>query len=350
MNADQTVSIGSQETLWARVIGGALVVALGLWLLHSYLMPLAWAVVLAVATWQPYRWMENRLEKGAAVLFTGLMALLLLGPFSYGLVLVGKEAQSLSHLLMEAQAHGLTAPDWLPKLPLIGDWALSTWSDYLGDGAAVNETLQDLHIAPLLGYTKALASQVMHRLMAAFVTLLALYFLYRHGEALARQVRRCGEALLGAIGERYVIHAAVAVRGTVNGLVLVGLGVGLLLGLGYAAAGLKHPAILGVVTGIMAMIPFAAKLVFGAAALVLFAQGSVVAAIGLLGFGLAVVFAADNYLRPTLIGNALRLPFLWTLLGIFGGLENFGLIGLFLGPTVMAIAMSIWRDWANEAN
>lgn len=348
-NNRQNMAMQDNGTLWARAAGGALVVALSLWLLHSFLTPLAWAVVLAIATWQPYRWLESRLPRSAAALFTGLMAVLVLGPVTYGLVLAGREAQSLSHLLLEAQAHGLAAPDWLPKLPLAGDWAASAWADYLGNADTVNETIQDLHIASLLGYTKAFAAQVLHRLVAVFVTLLALFFLYRHGAPLGQQVRRCGSGLFGPVGERYLAHAAVAVRGTVNGLVLVGLGEGLLLGLGYAAAGLQHPAILGVLTGILAMIPFAAKPVFVGAALVLFAQGSIVASVALLGFGLVVLFVADNYIRPTLIGNALRLPFIWTLLGIFGGIENFGLIGLFLGPTAMAIAMSIWRDWQEDS-
>jgi predicted PurR-regulated permease PerM len=348
---EEVKAMHDQGTPWARAIGGALVVALGLWLLHSFLTPLAWAVVLAIATWHPYRWLEQWQHRHfrfqlAPALFTLLMALLLLGPFTYGLVLAGHEAQSLSHLLAQAQAQGLAAPDWLDKLPLIGNWAVSTWSSTFGDAETVKQTIQDLHIVPLLGYTKDFATQVLHRLVAVLVTLLALFFLYCHGDNLGRQVRRCGAALFGPVGERYVSHAAVAVRGTVNGLVLVGLGEGLLLGFGYAAAGLQHPAILGVLTAIMAMIPFAAKLVFGGAALVLFAQGSIVAGAALLGFGLVVLFVADNYVRPTLIGNALRLPFLWTLLGIFGGIENFGLIGLFLGPTIMAVVMSIWRDWA----
>lgn len=339
---------------WPQIVGTTCVTALVLWLLHSFLTPLAWAVVLVIATWQPYRWLDRQLHRRLALqlaptLFTLLMALLLLGPFTYGLVLAGREAQSLSRLLIEAQAHGLAAPDWLARLPLLGAWAASAWSDSLGNADTVQQTLQDLHIAPLLGYSKALAGQVVHRLAAVFVTLLALFVLYRRGEALAGQVMRCSNGLFGATGERYLKHAAGAVRGTVNGLVLVGLGEGLLLGLGYAAAGLPHPAMLGVITGVMAMIPFAAKLVFGSAALVLFAQGNLIAGSVLLGFGLVVLFIADNYIRPTLIGNALRLPFLWTLLGIFGGIENFGLIGLFLGPTVMAVAMSLWRDWTEEA-
>jgi predicted PurR-regulated permease PerM len=66
---------------------------------------------------------------------------------------------------------------------------------------------------------------------------------------------------------------------------------------------------------------------------------------GLFAYGMILTLVADNYVRPALIGGAVKLPFIWTLLGIFGGMENFGLQGLFLGPTQMAVLMSIWRDW-----
>jgi len=101
-------------------------------------------------------------------------------------------------------------------------------------------------------------------------------------------------------------------------------------------------------TGVFAMIPFAAKLIFGACALVLVAEGHMAAGSSLFVFGVVVILLADNYVRPRLIGGAVKLPFIWTLLGIFGGLENFGLLGLFLGPTLMAVLMSIWRDWVAD--
>ena len=136
-----------------------------------------------------------------------------------------------------------------------------------------------------------------------------------------------------------------AVLGTVNGLVLVGLGEGVLLGIAYILAGLPHPVTIAVLTGILAVIPFGAPVVFGAAALYLAASGSAAAAVAVLGFGLAVVFVADHFVRPVLIGGAVRLPFLWVLLGILGGLETFGILGLFLGPAVMAALISLWREW-----
>jgi len=74
------------------------------------------------------------------------------------------------------------------------------------------------------------------------------------------------------------------------------------------------------------------------------------AAGGLFTYGMVLTLVADNYVRPALIGGAVKLPFIWTLLGIFGGMETFGLLGLFLGPTLMAVLMSIWRDWVEDLN
>jgi predicted PurR-regulated permease PerM len=116
------------------------------------------------------------------------------------------------------------------------------------------------------------------------------------------------------------------------------------LGFGFQMAGFQHVALFGVLTSLVALIPFAAKLISIGAALVLISQGTVAAGITFLIYGLVVVILSDNYVKPQLIGNQVRLPFIWTLLGILGGIESFGFVGLFLGPTIMAVLMSIWRD------
>jgi predicted PurR-regulated permease PerM len=118
-----------------------------------------------------------------------------------------------------------------------------------------------------------------------------------------------------------------------------------LLGFAYVLAGLPHPVSIAALTGVLAVIPFGAPVAFCAAGLYLLAQGSTVAAATVVGFGFLVVFVADHFVRPFLIGGAARLPFLWVLLGILGGLETFGLLGLFLGPVVMAALVSLWREW-----
>jgi predicted PurR-regulated permease PerM len=137
-----------------------------------------------------------------------------------------------------------------------------------------------------------------------------------------------------------------SVHGTVDGLVLVGLAEGFLMGIAYVLAGVPHATLFGLFTAIAAMVPFGAPLVFGIAALILLTQGSVVWAIAIGVTGMVVTFAADHFVRPTLIGNATRLPFLWVLLGILGGVETWGLLGLFLGPAIMAALSLLWREWA----
>lgn len=338
----------------ARLLGALAILLLGAWILHSYLTLMVWAVVLAITTWPVYQRLSLRTGEAhsvwAALLLALLIGAIILVPLAYGLGRFLHETQSMAQWASDAQAHGIPAPPWLETLPWMGAWAADQWREAMGTPEVARETLHGLGTGAALGYTKAFASQVAHRLFGFFITLLVLFFLYRGGERLGSQVLASCRKVFGDTGTRYAAHALTAVRATVNGLVLVGLGEGLLLGVGYAFAGLSHPAVLGAVTGVFAMIPFAAKLIFGACSLMLFAQGQVAAGAGLFVFGLVVILVADNYVRPALIGGAAKLPFLWTLLGILGGLENFGLLGLFLGPTIMAVLMSIWRDWAEEEN
>ena len=115
----------------------------------------------------------------------------------------------------------------------------------------------------------------------------------------------------------------------------------------YFAVGLPHWALLGAVTGVAAIIPFAAPVVYGVAGLYLFSVGNTVGAIVILISGSVIVFVADHFVRPFLIGGATRLPFLWVLLGILGGLESMGLLGLFVGPALMAAAIALWREWTS---
>lgn len=312
-------------------------------------------MVLAITTWPVYqRLLSSRELRGkatwGAVGLTVLIGAIILAPLGYGLSRLLQEAQSLGQLLTDAQNSGIPPPVWLEALPIIGSWAKEIWMNALGSSDAANESLHWLSTGSAATYTKEFASQVLHRFFGFLTILLVLFFVYQHGDGLGRQVLASSRKLFGETGVRYALHATAAVRATVNGMVLIGLGKGLLLGMGYALAGLSNPAILGALTGIFAMIPYAAKLIFGVCALVLLAEGHMVAAGGLFAYGMILTLVADNYVRPLLIGGAVKLPFIWTLLGIFGGMESFGLLGLFLGPTLMAVLKSIWRDWLEDMN
>ncbi len=135
-----------------------------------------------------------------------------------------------------------------------------------------------------------------------------------------------------------------------NGVVLVGLAEGLIIGISYWIADAPHAAILGLSTGALAMIPFAAPLIFTGVSITLMAQGNMVGSIGVFIFGTLVLAVGDHVVRPKIIGNSVELPFLWVLFGILGGVEVFGLIGLFIGPALMALVVMMWNDMTATEN
>jgi len=180
------------------------------------------------------------------------------------------------------------------------------------------------------------------------VTLLTLFFLFRDGQSLGNKVLAMAERAFGNRCRAIVSHVIDAVHGTVDGLVLVGFAEGLVIGVGYFVTGVPHPIAFSIATSILAAIPFGAPLIFCVASLLLVGLGQAMAGIGLAVFGFVIVFITDHVVRPAVIGGAARIPFLLVLLGILGGLSSLGMVGLFVGPALMAVFVAVWRDLSEE--
>jgi predicted PurR-regulated permease PerM len=335
----------------SRVVSAAVLVLLGLWIVHRFLPALAWATILAIALWPLYRRAERAFPPrghriGLPLVSTLLIGLVLIVPLAYAGMEVAHESGNLVRYVGELSHNGLPMPAWLPDLPGIGYPVAAWWKANLSNPETMKELLGRLftHV-PAGASARAIGVEVIHRLVLFGFTLLTLFFLFRDGAGLCRQLLLLSQRMLGPSGERVARHMVAAVHGTVTGLVLVGLAEGVLIGFGYVLAGLPHAVPIAAVTGVVAVIPFGAPIAFCAAGLYLLAQGQTGAAIAVVVVGFLVVFVADHFVRPVLIGGAARLPFLWVLLGILGGLETFGLLGLFLGPVVMAALISLWREW-----
>ena len=175
------------------------------------------------------------------------------------------------------------------------------------------------------------------------VALLTAFFLFRDGDRLLDELRGM---LHGMLGDRVQAHFAAVgdtTRAVVYGLLLAAIAQGLLAGLGYWAAGVSVPAFWGAATALVALIPFGAPLVWGSIGVWLLLRGEVGAGIGLLSWGVLVISWIDNLVRPLVISGVAKIPFL---LVLFGGLAAFGLVGLFVGPVVLAILLALWREWA----
>ncbi len=335
---------------FARGALAAAFVLLGLFTLREFLPALAWAGVFAIALWPVYQRVQSGRGSGHNVLvptlFTLAVALVFIVPLALVGMQLGREGHAMSDWVQDAQRNGIPTPDALTHLPYgsqISDW----WRDNLADPGGAKRLLSRMNRGQMVDFGRNFGVEVFHRITLFVFTLLALFFLFRDGVALSEQMRRVSRRAFGPGGERVALQMVASVHGTVDGLVLVGLGEGVLLGIVYFFAGVPHPTIFGVLTAGAAMIPFAAPLVFGFAALLLLAQGSMIAAIVVVAAGMATTFIADHFIRPVLIGGATRLPFLWVLLGILGGVEVWGLLGLFLGPAIMAALILLWREWAD---
>src|SRR5436190_3520668 len=334
----------------ARFALATALVLVGIWILHEFLPALAWAVVLAIALWPSYTRLLRLLPAGgdralAPLLATAAIGIVFIAPLVLVAVALAREAHFIVEFVGNVRHSGIPVPDWVATLPYVGAAAADWWRDNLADPVAAEEMIGRVNLRSMTESARHYGVFVAHRLAILGFTLLTLFFLFRDGGTLAAQLCDLSDRVIGLRGEHIARHMIAAVHGTVNGLVLVGLGEGVLLGITYYFAGLPYPASIGALTGVAAVIPFAAPAVYGLAGLYLLAVGKTVGGIVVLVVGRIVIFVADHFILPVLIGGAARLPFLLVLLGLLGGLETFGFLGLFLGPAVMAALIALWRDW-----
>jgi predicted PurR-regulated permease PerM len=344
-------SKGGPQHRTAKICLVAGLILLALWIDRHLLPALLWAVILAIATGPLHEHVARKypgLHRGALLpaIFATVAALAVSVPLIFGLAEAARERAEVVNSIASARANGVPVPQWVRQLPLGANELSRWWQDNLGTPAAASQELSELHAAAAQR-SREIGSDIVHRAVVLGMTLVAYFFLLRDGEAIVAQLRVAGDRMLGSTGERVGRQVVLSVRGTINGRVFVGIGEGALMAVVYWIAGAPHPVLLGAVTAIAAMIPFGAIVVFALAALLLLGQGSVAWAVAVVVIGLLVVGIADHVVRPALIGGATRLPFLLVLFGILGGVETLGLLGLFVGPSVMAALVLLWRDYVH---
>ena len=340
----------SPRQLRSALVACGVLFAIGLWTLRPFFPAIGWAVIFAVSLWPWYHRLRllwprhSRFLLPGAVTFAIVLAFIL--PLALVLNAIAHDSSGVAQWVVEASAKGIPVPAFLSHLPL-GEQAVAWWQANLAVPGGLNHVTHTPSGALRLPLDtgEKLAGAVLHRSLLVVFMLLVLFFLLRDGEKVARGLEIGSRRAFGPAGEHVGAQIVLAIRGTVNGLVVVGFGEGVILGTAYALVGVPHPALFGLLTGLLSAVPFGAVLAYLGAAALLVAGGQVGAAIGIAVLGSVVIFVADHFVRPAMIGGSTRLPFLWVLLGILGGIEGFGLIGLVLGPAVMAALMLLWREW-----
>ena len=317
------------------------------WVLSPFLAALAWAGILAYATWPLYQRLSRRLagrDTLCALLMTIAVVTMLLLPMVWVTSMLAGDVAAASARLRLLAAEGLP-----PLAPGVrswpgGDWLAAQYARVQADPAWIRAQIDALGLTDAQRL-KAFVGGVGRNVAKFALAVFALFFLFRHGASLLSQVRRVATRWLGGAARGYIHAVGVTVRAVVFGIVLTALAQGALAALGYWVAGVAAPVLWGVITALVALIPFVGPVVWIGLSLSLLAQGESQAALGLFLWGALVVSWVDNLIRPLVISGPTRIPFLLVFLGVLGGLHAFGLIGLFLGPALLAISVAIWREW-----
>jgi predicted PurR-regulated permease PerM len=325
------------------------IVALAVFIIHRFIPSIIWATIIGIATYPLYlrcRPFFAGHHNLAAFCFTLILALLFLLPLSWLVTVLVKELQLFINYLQLINREGGQAPSFIKEFPVIGSDLVSYWDVNIGHPGNVRHLLSNLHLSltPASYYIKQIGINLAHRGFQLGFTVLTLFFFYRDGDKIIQQVNHIGEFCMGPRWFRYADRLPSALRATVNGTIVVGLGVGILMGFCYFLVGFPAPTLTGFITAFAAMIPFVVPLIFVIVALILLSTGSMAGAIIVIIWGTLVMFVADHFVKPVLIGGAIKLPFLAVLFGILGGVETLGLLGLFVGPIIMVLFVTLWQE------
>jgi predicted PurR-regulated permease PerM len=341
----------SRARTLARVAIAILVVLLAAWIARDFLVALTWAAVIAIAVWPIYIRFAISVLGGhspalASLLFTLLTGMVLLVPIVLTVHQIAQGSDAFARSLNQLQQSGIPVPAWLARLPIAGEYLDLWWRTNLGNPEVLVDWLRGVNTENITAWTSTLGGALLHRLVLFAFTLVALFLALRDGAWLADRALATAGHLLGHPGQRLVREIADAIRATVSGTVAAAIMKGAVIGAAYVLTGVPHPLLFTVLTMALAMVPLGAWAALATAVLILLVHGGTwwVAA-GLAGFGAATLLIGENLIQPALIGGAARLPFLLVLIGIIGGMQSFGLLGLFLGPVIMAALLTIWREW-----
>jgi predicted PurR-regulated permease PerM len=348
MLADLPTSPWFKRLLVAGLLLG--IVLLTFSVLQPFLVPLIWGAILAYVSW-PLNQRVLRLVRGrvalSALLTTVLVTLALIVPLVWLVLLLRVETMAAYAEVQAFLATHPTLPQSLRDLPWIGATAQQLLDEMAANPGTLRERFVFLMEESSVEFTRLIGG-VGRNVAKLFFAVLSMFFLLRDGPRVLREVRAILEGILGPRVSDYLDAVGATTQAVVYALILGALAQGVVAGLGYWIFGLQAPVLLGAVTVLIALIPFGAPVVWGSLSTWMLVTGNVAGGIGLLLWGLLLVSWMDNIVRPLVISNATRMPFLLVVFGVLGGVLAFGLVGLFIGPVLLAVTLAIWREWLEQ--
>jgi len=338
------------RTLLGVIFLGALIVA-SFWILRPFLAAAIWATMIVVATWPVMLWFQARLWRRRA-LAVAAMTLMLLLVFVVPLTLavgtiVANADEIVARLKSIADFRMPAPPDWMANLPFIGAKVVLAWEQAAASGVEGLLARLTPYAGSVTTWFVSEAGDVGVLLVQFLLTLVLAALMYASGEAAALSVGRFGRRLAGERGENAVRLAGQAIRGVALGVVVTAVVQSALGGVGLAIAGVPFAGLLTAAMLFLCIAQIGPSPVLVPAVIWLYWSGETAWGTFLLVWSL-IVITMDNFLRPMLIKRGADLPLLLIFAGVIGGLLAFGLVGIFVGPVVLAVAYTLLEAWIDD--
>jgi predicted PurR-regulated permease PerM len=318
--------------------------------LEPFLLAVVWAAVIALASWPLHRRIRSALGNRSnlsAACTTSVIAFTLVVPMVLLAVFMINDLYAVGTYLIEADDMGKLPPEWLGQIPWVGGFLIRKWGMVLAHPHELSRLSQEWLFSQL-NQAPQLAQYVLvdfsSRLATLAFALWVLFFFYREGDSLVAKINIMGYKWLQHRWPSYSHSIPGAVRGAVNGLVIVGFFETVVFSALFAAVGIPSAVLLGALAAILALIPLAAPALLALIGVMLAAQGATLIGMYVFFFGTAVVMAADYIVRPWLIRGDTELPFLAVLFGFLGGIATMGIVGLIIGPVILALLLVLLRE------
>ena len=333
---------------YARIALVALIIIGAAWVLAPFIAALMFAAILCLTTWPFFAWLKVRLKGRttlAALIATLILAMAVLVPMSYLAATIADGVTQLLVLLRAwFEAGDWSPPAWLSSIPLAGEHLEAYWRKLAGSQSELANLGKQL-FEPTRKLLTAAAVLIGQGLLELSLVVLIAFFFYRDGHTLAAHLSRFAEKIGGEMGGRMLQLSRSTIMGVMLGIVGTAAAQALIALIGFLVAGVPpHPV--SAATFFLSMVPVGPPLIWGGAAWWLYSQGETGWAIFMIVWGVAVISSVDNFIKPILISRTASLPILLIALGVFGGVLAFGFVGIFLGPVILALALTLVQGWS----
>jgi len=317
-------------------------------ILRPFISAILWAGILCYSTWPLFARLANLLRgrrQVAAFLMTLVVTSILVVPFVIvGIKMTENVSQCFDFIKTFLTDGSPEPPEWIQNLPLIGTDISIAWRDFSKDPEALVTLIKDF-FANSKGWFMQRSIDLGHGILQLMLSVFVSFFFYCHGEKVIANFSGWGKRIVGDSAQRIFHIIGNTIKSVVYGLLGTALAQGILAAIGFKIAGIPSALLLGLGTFFLGLVPAGPPFIWVPATIWLFYTGKIGWSIFMGIWGLLVVSGVDNILRPYLISLGTNLPFILILLGVIGGMLAFGFIGLFIGPSLLAVGYSLVREW-----